>query len=270
MDNVSIVDLEIFAHHGVFDFEKENGQTFFVSCECALSTRAAGEADQLDLALDYGSLAHRLTELFTSQSFDLIEAAAEYCTRALLHEFPLIHALTLTIKKPSAPVNLPLAYPMVRIHRCWQPAILALGSNIAPRHAHLDAALAAFETDPDIRVRKIAPWIETDPVGYEDQGPFINGAVMIETLLTPEALLDRIHEIEAAEGRERLIHWGPRTLDIDIIYYADLLLATDNLTIPHPLCLTRDFVMQPLTTIAPYWIDPRYNQTVSTLWKKQG
>ncbi|MDO4281210.1 MAG: 2-amino-4-hydroxy-6-hydroxymethyldihydropteridine diphosphokinase [Peptococcaceae bacterium] len=267
MDSVSIIDLEIFAHHGVFDFEKENGQTFFVSCDCALSTRAAGEADDLALALDYGSLAHRLTELFTAQSFDLIEAAAEFCARALLREFPLIRALDLTIKKPSAPVNLPLAYPQVRIHRGWQPAILALGSNIEPRQAHLDAALEALAAEPDIRVQKIAPWIETDPVGYEDQGPFINGAVQIETLLTPEALLDHIHAIEAAQGRQRLIHWGPRTLDIDIVYYADRLINTDTLTIPHPLCLTRDFVMQPLTTIAPHWIDPRYNQAVSVLWQ---
>ena len=268
MDKISVVDLEIFAHHGVFDFEKENGQTFIVSCDCALDTRHAGKNDDLEASLDYGALAHRLTALFQGSTFDLIEAAAEHCASALLHDFPLIRKLTLTIKKPSAPVNLPLAYPAVTIERGWTPAILALGSNIAPRQEHLDAALTLLSNHPDIRCLRVAPWIETDPVGYTDQDQFLNGAVLIETLLTPHELLDAIHDIETARGRERIIHWGPRTLDIDIIYYGDLLLANDDLTIPHPLCMERAFVMEPVIAIAPYWIDPRYGKTVSVCWKE--
>lgn len=268
MDKISLVDLEIFAHHGVFDFEKENGQTFIVSCECLLDTHEAGTSDNLDASLDYGALAHRLTALFQEETFDLIEAAAEHCAGALLHEFSLIRSLTLTIKKPSAPVNLPLTYPAVTITRGWTPAILALGSNIEPRQDHLDAALALLSEHPDIRCLRVAPWIETDPVGYTDQDRFLNGAVLIETLLTPHELLDAIHDIEAARKRERIIHWGPRTLDIDIIYYGDLLLTSDDLTIPHPLCMERAFVMEPVTAIAPYWIDPRYGKAVSICWKE--
>lgn len=268
MDKISLVDLEIFAHHGVFDFEKENGQTFIVSCECLLDTHEAGTSDNLDASLDYGSLAHRLTALFQEETFDLIEAAAEHCAGALLHEFSLIRSLTLTIKKPSAPVNLPLAYPAVTITRGWTPAILALGSNIEPRQEHLDAALALLSEHPNIRCLRVAPWIETDPVGYTDQDRFLNGAVLIETLLTPHELLDAIHDIEAARKRERIIHWGPRTLDIDIIYYGDLLLTSDDLTIPHPLCMERAFVMEPVIAIAPYWIDPRYGKAVSICWKE--
>lgn len=269
MDNVRLHDLEIFAHHGVFDFEKENGQTFILCLDGALSTRAAGESDELAQALDYGTLAQRLTTLFQERTFDLIEAAAEYCTHALLLEFPLLHQLTLTIKKPSAPVGLPLAYPAITITRGWTPAILALGSNIEPRQAHLDAALAALEAHPEIRLQRVAPWIETAPVGGpEGQGPFLNGAVQIETLLTPHALLDAIHTIESGEGRERLVHWGPRTLDIDIIYYADRMIVSDDLTIPHPLSMQRAFVMEPVCAIAPYWIDPRYGQAVSVIWEK--
>ena len=268
MDKISLVDLEIFAHHGVFDFEKENGQTFIVSCECLLDTHEAGTSATLDASLDYGALAHRLTALFQEETFDLIEAAAEHCAGALLHEFSLIRSLTLTIKKPSAPVNLPLAYPAVTITRGWTPAILALGSNIEPRQEHLDAALALLSEHPDIRCLRVAPWIETDPVGYTDQDRFLNGAVLIETLLTPHELLDAIHDIEAARKRERIIHWGPRTLDIDIIYYGDLLLTSDDLTIPHPLCMERAFVMEPVIVIAPYWIDPRYGKAVSICWKE--
>ena len=86
MDKISLTSLEIFAHHGVFDFEKENGQTFILDCTCALDTRPAGTTDNLDASLDYGALAKRLTALFQEKTFDLIEAAAEYCARALLRE----------------------------------------------------------------------------------------------------------------------------------------------------------------------------------------
>ena len=97
MDKISLIHLEVFAHHGVFDHEKENGQTFYLDCECDLSTRTAGLSDALDDALDYGALAHRLTALFQEKTFDLIEAAAEYCAAALLHEFPLIRSLRLSV-----------------------------------------------------------------------------------------------------------------------------------------------------------------------------
>mgnify|MGYP002677838098 FL=1 len=267
MDKISLVDLKVFAHHGVFDHEKQDGQTFILCCDCTLSTRIAGKSDALDDALDYGALAHRLTALFQEKTFDLIEAAAEYCATTLLHEFPLIRSLRLTVKKPSAPIGLPVAYPMLTIERGWKPVILALGSNIEPCQAHLDAAVEMMRNHSDMRLLKTAGWIETEPWGYTDQPTFINGAVMVETLLTPHELLAVIHEMEHAEGRERLIHWGPRTLDIDIIYYADLLLDTPDLTIPHALCMQRAFVMDPVNEIAPYWIDPRYGKTVSVLWE---
>ena len=269
MDKISLTSLEIFAHHGVFDFEKENGQTFILDCTCALDTRPAGTADNLDASLDYGALAKRLTALFQEKTFDLIEATAEYCARALLREYPLVRSLSLTVKKPSAPVGLPLAYPAVSITRSWTPAVLALGSNIGDRAAELDQACQALATQPDIRLLKTSDWIETAPWGNTDQDPFLNGAVLIETLLSPQELLQTIHTIEAAQGRQRLVHWGPRTLDIDIIYYDDLLLATKDLTIPHPLSMERAFVMEPVCAIAPYWIDPRYGQAVSVVWNEK-
>lgn len=268
MDKISLVDLEIFAHHGVYEDEKINGQTFYVSCDCTLSTRQAGKADNLELALNYGTLAVRITELFKAHSFDLLEAVGEYVLEHILREFPIIRSMTLTIKKPSAPIGLPLQYPALTITRGWHQVILSLGSNIEPRLTHLENALTALNRQSDIRLLKKSSWIETKPVGYLDQDLFINGACHIETLLTPHELLDVIHSIEAEEQRERLIRWGPRTLDIDIIYYDNLLLDTEDLKIPHPLSLERDFVMIPLAEIAPYWCDPRTHQVISEMIKK--
>lgn len=268
MDKISLVDLEIFAHHGVYEEEKINGQTFYVSCECALSTRQAGKNDALDQALNYGTLAVRITELFQSRVFNLLEAVGEYVAENILKEFSIIDHLTLTIKKPSAPIGLPLQYPSLTITRGWHDVILALGSNIEPRTAHLEHALEALEQHPDIRLLRHSSWIETEPVGYTNQDRFMNGACQIKTLLTPQELLETIHDIEANEKRERLIHWGPRTLDIDIIYYDDLLLHTKDLTIPHPLSLERDFVLAPIAEIAPYRRDPRNGKVIADIYQK--
>lgn len=268
MNNISLVDLEVFAYHGVFDFEKKDGQTFYLTCVAQLTENNAGFSDALEDALDYGALAHRLTDLFQEKTFDLIERAAEHCTLQLLQEFPLIQELTLTIKKPSAPIGLPLQYPALTISRRWHNAMLALGSNIEPRQDYINQALASLQDHPLIRLIKSAPIIETAPVGYTDQASFLNTACQIQTLLPPHELLKATQAIENESGRIRTIHWGPRTLDIDIIYYDDILLHSDDLVIPHPLSHERRFVLAPLVEINPYWIDPRFHLTVSTLLQK--
>lgn len=266
MDKISLKGLRIFANHGVFQGEKEVGQTFIVDCDCALDTRFAGKNDDLTQSLHYGLFAEKLTEFFKEKTFDLIEAAAEYTVDKLLHEYPLVRAITFTLKKPSAPVGLPLDYPALTIHRDWKQAVLALGSNMGNRQAHLEFAIQELDKHDDIRVLKRADFIETDPVGYTEQDRFINSAVLVETLLTPHELLRAVNTIEADDGRTREIHWGPRTLDIDIIYYDKVLMNDDDLIIPHPLSMQRAFVMEPVSSIAPYFIDPRYNQCVSVVW----
>lgn len=262
-DTVSLHGLDVFARHGVYAEEKRLGQHFFLDLDCHLSTRRAGLSDDLGQALNYGQVAQVLTRAFTEPVYDLIEAAAEHAASVLLHTFPQIRSLDLTVRKPSAPVGLPLAYPSVTIRRCWHQVLLALGSNIEPRLAYVTQAVRALADHPDMRLLRQADWIETAPWGVTDQPAFINGAVLAETLLTPHELLEAVHAIEAAAGRERKIHWGPRTLDIDIIYYDDLLLDDRDLTIPHPYALERDFVLLPAAQIAPYLQDPRTGRTLS-------
>ena len=98
--------------------------------------------------------------------------------------------------------------------------------------------------------------IETEPYGVTDQPSFLNGAARISTLLTPHELLDELHRIEAEAGRERIIHWGPRTLDLDIIFYDDLVMSDDDLCIPHVDMHNRSFVIEPMKELAPYKMHP--------------
>ncbi|WP_309122851.1 2-amino-4-hydroxy-6-hydroxymethyldihydropteridine diphosphokinase [Paenibacillus sp.] len=128
-------------------------------------------------------------------------------------------------------------------------AYLGLGSNIGDRDVLLAQAIERLNGHPSIRVTDVSALYETDPVGYEDQPPFLNMACRIETSLAPEALLASTLTIERELGRERTVRWGPRTIDIDLLLYDNTTLNTKDLTVPHPRLMERAFVLVPLLDI---------------------
>ena len=144
-------------------------------------------------------------------------------------------------------------------------AAIALGSNLGDRKAILVDAVRSLASVG--RVIAVSPWIETEPVGYTDQPEFVNGAVLIETELTPEVLLQKLLQIEREHGRDRShgIEKGPRTLDLDLLLYADTVMETPQLTLPHPEMHRRRFVLEPLAAIAPEMSHPVLHRTVHQL-----
>ena len=130
-------------------------------------------------------------------------------------------------------------------------AYISLGSNQGDRLALLREAVRLLDETDGIKVTRISPVYETDPVGYRDQPAFLNIVVEVETSLEPHALLAACQSIENKLGRVRTIRWGPRTIDLDIILIDDLEIGDDTLTIPHPRAKERAFVLVPLAEIAP-------------------
>ena len=130
-------------------------------------------------------------------------------------------------------------------------AIVALGSNLGNRTAMLRLALSRLHSDAGPIVAQ-SQVFETDPIGGPDQqGPFLNMVATLHTGLGPQALLACCLDIERTAGRLRLQHWGPRTLDIDVLFYDDVVLHSETLTLPHPRLGERRFVLTPLAEVAP-------------------
>jgi 2-amino-4-hydroxy-6-hydroxymethyldihydropteridine diphosphokinase len=132
-------------------------------------------------------------------------------------------------------------------------ALIALGGNIGDVRRTLDRAVAAFCDGEDVRLLARSSDYRTPPWGIEEQPPFVNLCIAVETRLTPRALLARAQTVERALGRERTKErrWGPRPVDIDLIAYDDLAVQEPDLTLPHPRLFERAFVLVPLAEIAP-------------------
>jgi 2-amino-4-hydroxy-6-hydroxymethyldihydropteridine diphosphokinase len=145
-------------------------------------------------------------------------------------------------------------------------ALIGLGSNLGDRKALLDSAVAALADTPGITPRGVSSYRETPPVGGPSgQGAFLNAAAALETSLGPEELLEVLHTIEASAGRARVVRWGERTLDLDLLLYGDLVVETPRLRVPHPRMALRRFVLAPLADVAPDAIDPVTGRTVREL-----
>ena len=140
---------------------------------------------------------------------------------------------------------------------------LALGSNLGDRFANLQAAMVALP--PAVLVLEQSPVYETPPWGLMDQPAFLNMVLKGRTQLEPLLLLTYLKQVETRLGREPAAHWGPRLIDLDILFYADLVLATPQLTLPHPRLSERAFVLVPLADLAPGLVHPLLGLSVRNL-----
>ena len=141
---------------------------------------------------------------------------------------------------------------------------VAIGSNIGDRHEYVSRALEMMEERAGTIVNR-STIIETKAYGYTDQDDFLNMAVELDTDLSADELLSTLQNIELELHRVRKIHWGPRTIDLDIIYYGDSIIDQDNLHVPHIDLYNRDFVLGPIAEMDPDFVDPRKNMTTGEL-----
>ena len=265
MDKIFIKKLEVFAKHGVFPEENVLGQKFLISAVLHTDVREAGKTDDLTKSIHYGEVSCMMKEHLEGHTYCLLERAVETLARKMLLEIPGLQEVELELEKPWAPIGLPLETVSVAIRRKWHRAYIALGSNMGDKEEYLRKAVKAVEKNEDCQVMKVSSFLRTAPYGGVEQEDFLNGCMEVRTLLTPRELLEFIHQVEADAGRERKVHWGPRTLDLDIILYDNELVDELDLQIPHKEMAKRDFVLLPLREIAPFLRHPITKKTVEEL-----
>ena len=250
MDQLRIKDLEVYAYHGVFAAEKELGQRFVLDLILEYDMTRAAKSGELTASVHYGELAQELVKWCQESKEDLIETLAYKLIDRIFLAYPLVQKISLEVKKPWAPVPLPLDTCSVRLQREKYIAFIGLEKM----------------AEQNIRLLQASSCIETEPWGGVEQEPFLNQVVEVETWLNPEELMQTLLAIEEDLGRVREIKWGPRVIDLDILYIGQEEIYSPDLIVPHPYVAERAFVLQSLVEIAPHFVDPVQKKSIRQLW----
>ncbi|UVI37072.1 2-amino-4-hydroxy-6-hydroxymethyldihydropteridine diphosphokinase [Brevibacterium spongiae] len=280
-DRIELRGLTVRGNHGVFDFEKRDGQDFVIDVTLHTSIAAAAATDDLAETIHYGELAEDVAGIVENNTFDLIETLAD---RIADHCLSLCEHVEVVVHKPSAPIQRAFDDVRIRVERRRtaaphaadpaEPATLApasassdadgtdraggtdrteaylnLGANLGDARDTLDQAVEALDRHPDITVERRSSLYRTAPWGGVEQNYFLNLGLIVTTTLSALELLSVAQGIEVACGRTRELRWGPRTLDIDLIRFGpeadELVSSTPRLTLPHPRAHERAFVLAP-------------------------
>jgi len=255
-DRIEISALRVVTIVGALPHEREIPQPLQVDLSLEVDLADAGRTDELGDTVHYGLVADQVTAVVAEAKDVLLERLAARVAEEVL-SFDRVDAVDVTLTKLRPPLAVDAATTSVSLRRTRATldvtarpacrAFIALGSNLGDREGYLRGALAELGT-----VVAESQVYETDPVGGPDeQGPYLNMVVEVETTLDPFAMLRRCRRIEAEAMRQRVVRWGPRTLDVDMILYEGVTIQSEELTLPHPRFAERRFVLAPLAEIAP-------------------
>ncbi len=265
MDRITISDLEVFAFHGVLKEENSLGQKFLISAELYMDVSEAAKDDDITKSINYADVCKNIDIFLKNNTFKLIETMADRLARHLLISYKILNEVCIKVKKPWAPILMTLDTVSVSVSRKWHHVYLSLGSNMGDTEENINKAIKLLDNEDDCHVIRVSALRITKPVGSIAQNDFLNGALCLSTLKTPCELLELIAYIEKELKRVRSVHWGPRTIDLDILLYDDQIIQSENLTIPHLEMDKRLFVLEPMAEIAPWLRHPVLGKTMKEL-----
>lgn len=255
-DYISIDGIVVSTIVGALPHEREIAQPIRIDLELHVDLRDAGRSDELADTVHYGEVAIQVATAVRESKDVLLERVADRAAE-IAAGFDRVDTVEVTVTKLRPPVPENLETTSVTIlrsasdydlsPRVEHTAIVALGSNLGDREGYLRLAIERLGG-----VTEMSQLYETAPVGGPSgQDAFLNMVVEVRTILDPYAFLRRCRQIEAEGMRQRSVHWGPRTLDVDVLFYEDIVIDDPVLTLPHPRYAERRFVLAPLSDIAP-------------------
>lgn len=225
------------------------------------------EFDELKSTIDYDYLIIFIKKSIKSTNYKLLETLSQFIISSLFKEFDIIKEVKITITKPAINGLLADSIQVKHEEKRAHNIALALGSN--SEFLPEQQIISAIELlEGYISNIKIGGFYKTKPFGFEKQNDFINTAITAKTTLDIRELFSKIKKIEKLMGKKEICINGPRIIDIDIILFDSYIYKAEFLTVPHKMAHLRDFVLQPLIDIDPNLLHPKYNLTVSDLYKK--
>ena len=270
---ITIKDLEIYSHIGAHREEQILGQKILISVEISINDSKRlpsvnysinNEEQNLDnhLSLNYSTLIKEIDHFSSSVNYLYIEDLANNLALKIINKYRYIDHINVKVSKPNAPIR--YHYNEISVSKLyqWHEVFLSLGANIGNAYQTLLNVFNDLKNNDFFKNVIMTDIIKTEPYGNKNQDDFFNSVIKCKTYLSPEQLLICINNIESKYGRLRLEHWGPRTCDIDILFYDDLIISTDKLTIPHYDLHNRYFVLFPLSQLCPHKIIPNINKTI--------
>ncbi len=278
MFKIFVKNLKLYGYHGVRELEKNDGQYFLFNIEVLIEDSDYSGRDKLENTLSYSDVIREVKRINKTEKYDLLETFSQVLANRIMELSGLVRKVNIRIEKPSPPIDEKLdtvgvEYVLdkdgsrpVRTRKLKPGNIensktgdsntvyLSLGSNMGNRKINLKKALKLLKGNPGIDIENISSLYETEPMYVEDQKSFYNIVVRasIESTMGPFELLGSIKAIEYGLGRRKVgTRYGPRLIDIDILYFGDEIIKSEILEIPHPKIIERKFVLLPLSEIAP-------------------
>lgn len=256
MTIIRMKKIRFFGKHGVSISEKKRGGTFEIDLEFHSDVDKSHLTDDLNHTIDYSKIYKKVYDSFYSSDYNLIETLGNKICDDLISSFP-IKEIKLIIRKINPPVNGLIDSVEIEINK-WNKikilknnVYLSLGSNIGNSINILNSAIDHLNLNKNCKVNKISSFYDSEPIGFINQKNFVNCVIKIATNLSPIKLLDLLKIIELNHGRKKNKKKNmPRILDIDIIFFNNLIMNSKNLIIPHPEYFKRRFVLEPLLEIS--------------------
>ena len=272
MFRILIKDLNLFGYHGVKESEKKDGQNFRFNIEILINKGSFLNDDSIENTVNYSEVIRLVKKINSSNKFNLLETFSQMVAEDIMKMSPLVEKVTVKIEKTSPPIkenleSVGVEYILDRksieseekgkIKNVEVDVYMSLGSNIGNRENNLRKAVDLIGRSPYVNILKVSSIYETEPMYFKDQNYFYNIVLHARVCgeLTPFEMIGFLKGIEYSFGRKRSEkRYGPRIIDIDLLYYGEMVIESDFFTVPHPGIEERKFVLVPLSEIAPEFI----------------